>query len=60
MNTHPLAHGIVSSMPDLNSRNRLFVNFFFFFAKIDVFSKVFLLVFRGLTGTGNLATQKKV
>lgn len=37
-----------------------FCHVFFFFAKIDVFSKVFLLVFRGLTGTGNLATQKKV
>ena len=37
-----------------------FCHVFFFFAKIDVFFKVFLLVFWGLTVNGKIGHPKKV
>ena len=59
MNTHPLAHGIVSSMPDLNSRNRLFVKFFFFFCQNWCFFKGIFACFSGANGNGKFGHPKK-
>ena len=59
MKTHPLAHGIVSSMPDLNSRNRLFVKFCFFFCQNWCFFKGIFACFSGANGNGKFGHPKK-
>ena len=59
MNTHLLAHGIVSWTPDLNSRNRLFVMFLFFFCQNWCFFKGIFACFSGANGNGKFGHPKK-